>query len=532
MLRWSCLITAYFTTLLFPVLALADPIVLPCGEVIYDSTFITINASDSETVVDVLVKSAVLKLVSDDYLLSFERTTTEGAIRNGEFEVDVGDTVTDLSWRRDWLRFSYLSQTLLEDTLRASVWTRTHYPPIGGERGMRSVQIRQYYGQSREWDDIWGSAGGSAYDRIPSYVLIRSSRQFDARCDVGRGYSEFFRGDSISFNSPPDNWVNWATLAIQIVLDSSGTVNEELDDDVSYYLSAETREAVPNIVIEESVFTTLHSSPQVPTRIVGYNLYSEIQLEPDLAGQIAPMWLWFPNDQIGCVSVILQGTIDDEHGNEWWYSDSLDIRRTEGNGQHGFYIHVPTLLNQDVNFHTHFSDPWLIVTISDESFRDSARFILVTAPMDPSIVRFTIPAGLEFVEWSSPFDGVERGFTQGRPYLVFTGICAEPGIARVVWRPAESAELREAVPTKFAIESLAPNPFNSRTTLKYSLPVNSAVRLKIRDATGREMWSEEVNGDAGENLVSIDADALPAGVYFLEAVAAGNVQRVKIVALK
>jgi len=521
-----------FTFLFVPVVLFADPEVLPCGEVIYDSTFVTINANDSETVVDVLVKSAVLKLVSDDYLLSYQRTTSEAEIQNDEFAVDIGDTLPDLSYRREWLKFSFCSKALLEDTLSYSVWTRTYYPRVGGDGGFKELNFGTYFHQTREHFGNWPLDGGP-YERLPTFIEICSNQSVTAKCDNGRGWGEVIEGDTVAFTTVTEGW--WLNRRmLNVVLDSTGTISEQLTEQLSYELTAETREAVPNIIIQESVQTSLHSSPMHPDQVRGYNLYSEIQLEPELAGRISPLWLWFPNDQTMNANVILQGTrISAAHGNiEVWESFSLPIRTSSVDGISGFFIHVPPLVSQIYHNLDHWTEIWLIVTASQGIEADSSRFILVTAPMDPSIVRFTIPAGLEFTDWSSPFENVERGFTNGRPWLAFTGICAEPGVARVMWGPAEGVEKEKLIPDRFEIVSVAPNPFNSRTSLTYTLPVDGLVSLSIRDAMGREVWSEETAGDAGENVVSIDAESMPAGIYFLEVIASGKVQRVKIVALK
>ncbi len=77
-----------------------------------------------------------------------------------------------------------------------------------------------------------------------------------------------------------------------------------------------------------------------------------------------------------------------------------------------------------------------------------------------------------------------------------------------------------------------PNPTASRATLSFALAEVGPVRLAVYDVLGREVavLAEGVQG-AGEHEVSLDASALPAGVYLVRLVAGGAVhtQRLTLV---
>jgi len=68
--------------------------------------------------------------------------------------------------------------------------------------------------------------------------------------------------------------------------------------------------------------------------------------------------------------------------------------------------------------------------------------------------------------------------------------------------------------TDYAIEQNYPNPFNPSTTIKYQLPQNGLVTLKIYDILGKEV-ATLVNSEqqAGRYEVNFNATNLASGVY-------------------
>ena len=89
------------------------------------------------------------------------------------------------------------------------------------------------------------------------------------------------------------------------------------------------------------------------------------------------------------------------------------------------------------------------------------------------------------------------------------GAGAAPVVAKAV------AEGSPQLPTEYAIYQNYPNPFNPTTTIKYDLPADAYVTLKIFDILGREMMTLVDGGMvAGYHEVSMDATELSTGVYF------------------
>jgi len=71
------------------------------------------------------------------------------------------------------------------------------------------------------------------------------------------------------------------------------------------------------------------------------------------------------------------------------------------------------------------------------------------------------------------------------------------------------------VPTQFAVSQNYPNPFNPVTTIKYQLPANDFVSLKVYNTLGEEVKTL-VDGmvNAGTHEVSFNAEGFASGVYF------------------
>jgi hypothetical protein len=71
------------------------------------------------------------------------------------------------------------------------------------------------------------------------------------------------------------------------------------------------------------------------------------------------------------------------------------------------------------------------------------------------------------------------------------------------------------IPSTYALDQNYPNPFNPTTTIKYQLPEDGNVSLKIYDELGREVaLLADGLKEAGYYSVMIDGSRLSSGVYF------------------
>ena len=89
------------------------------------------------------------------------------------------------------------------------------------------------------------------------------------------------------------------------------------------------------------------------------------------------------------------------------------------------------------------------------------------------------------------------------------------------WAPAialgipTSIRTNAEVPQKFFLYQSYPNPFNPMTTIRFDLPSDAHVSLKVFDVLGREVatLADEVHA-AGGHRILFNAAGLASGVYF------------------
>ncbi len=99
-------------------------------------------------------------------------------------------------------------------------------------------------------------------------------------------------------------------------------------------------------------------------------------------------------------------------------------------------------------------------------------------------------------------------------------------------RQVSVREQRDVVPSSFNF-SIYPNPFNATTTINYSLPFSSDVRLTLFDISGREVFHQtSLTQTSGEHRLTIDGQQFVAGMYFLRIQAGHFSATKKLVLLK
>ncbi|MDP8240826.1 MAG: T9SS type A sorting domain-containing protein [Candidatus Hatepunaea meridiana] len=88
-------------------------------------------------------------------------------------------------------------------------------------------------------------------------------------------------------------------------------------------------------------------------------------------------------------------------------------------------------------------------------------------------------------------------------------------------------------PHKHTIFSAFPNPFNSTTSINYSLDIDADVTLSLFDLSGREVARlVDKPMTSGKYSVSWDASDLPSGIYMCRLSAGSNVKTAKLALVK
>ena len=75
----------------------------------------------------------------------------------------------------------------------------------------------------------------------------------------------------------------------------------------------------------------------------------------------------------------------------------------------------------------------------------------------------------------------------------------------------------DAIPGTYELSQNYPNPFNPTTSIRYSIPVNGQVTLKIFNILGQEVRTlVNTVQNSGSYVVNFDASRLSSGIYFYE----------------
>ncbi len=95
------------------------------------------------------------------------------------------------------------------------------------------------------------------------------------------------------------------------------------------------------------------------------------------------------------------------------------------------------------------------------------------------------------------------------------------------------SERAAPLPNSFRLLQNFPNPFNSRTEIRYYLPVRSDVELVLFNVLGEQVKTiVQENQSSGWYRVSFDANDLASGVYLLQLRAGGFVRSRKVLVLR
>lgn len=90
-----------------------------------------------------------------------------------------------------------------------------------------------------------------------------------------------------------------------------------------------------------------------------------------------------------------------------------------------------------------------------------------------------------------------------------------------------------SAPAKYELQQNFPNPWNPTTTIRYRLPINSQVTIKLFDALGKEVTTlvNEIK-TAGNYEVTLNGKNLSSGIYYYQMKAGNFIETKKITLIK
>lgn len=189
------------------------------------------------------------------------------------------------------------------------------------------------------------------------------------------------------------------------------------------------------------------------------------------------------------------------------YGDKFFIVCGERGGPGGYYdtTHVFSIS----------SNAW-VGLINNKPFKMSNIFNAVTARCVNDTIRLYVPGGF----------GSVTGATPGAASAVFDVIACGPGLVSV-------PEQLSNVPSDFRVEQNYPNPFNPSTTIKFSIPTNTRLSLKVYNMLGQEV-ATLADGEFGAGTYSVqwNATGFASGVYFYRLQAGNRAETKKLMLLK
>ncbi len=115
-------------------------------------------------------------------------------------------------------------------------------------------------------------------------------------------------------------------------------------------------------------------------------------------------------------------------------------------------------------------------------------------------------------------------------YSIYSDVVSTNGYI-VFWKTGQTA--KADIPKEYFMNQNYPNPFNPTTTIDYSIPEASNVRITVFDYIGREVASVvNKNQNVGYYSATFDASKLASGVYFYKIVAGRFFSTKKMLLLK
>jgi Arylsulfotransferase (ASST)/Secretion system C-terminal sorting domain len=142
-----------------------------------------------------------------------------------------------------------------------------------------------------------------------------------------------------------------------------------------------------------------------------------------------------------------------------------------------------------------------------------------------------LPNGSTFIGWGSTNPSLTEVRPDGIKTLEIT--LANGVFSYRAFKQTWDGAPTEPLPSNFIASQNYPNPFNPITTIKYMLPRDGYVTLKIYDILGREIKTLiSENQKADTYILEFNAQNLSSGIYFYKLVANGFIESKKMILVR
>ena len=175
-------------------------------------------------------------------------------------------------------------------------------------------------------------------------------------------------------------------------------------------------------------------------------------------------------------------------------------------------------------------------------------------PIEPDIIWSELQRKIGSEPWNSMYTGSNRSWSDHSIYYNPSGnesvyfrvrvrdsqnkwsIWSDPFDTKMILVTSVdplSQNILSDVVTEYSLYQNFPNPFNSSTTLRYSLPNQSDILLKIYDILGNEIETVvDESQQVGNYEIIFDASELSSGIYFYRLIAGSFVETKKMILLR
>lgn len=134
------------------------------------------------------------------------------------------------------------------------------------------------------------------------------------------------------------------------------------------------------------------------------------------------------------------------------------------------------------------------------------------------------------LKFKNTFGSVEPGFV--RDYVLITNGRYENSISGNRQVVSSEENKNTDIPKAYSLYQNYPNPFNPTTNIKFDLPEDALVSIKVYDILGKEVYSFKELKPAGHHQTGFDGSNLSSGIYFYRLEAGKFIQTKRMVLIK